>query len=247
MVQQVILVVEDDLNVAEGIRRTLQVDGLNVAVAHNGLRALEWLAESTPSLIIADITMPGMNGYQLYQRVRSNPNWMRIPFIFLTARAESEDIRYGKELGVDDYLTKPIEPEDLLAAVRGRLFRYEQLGKNNSASSREHPAGRYAVGKLIVDLGSWQVVVDDREVKLSPTEFNVLQRLILANGAVVEYDELLGYEDDQVIDIRDTAELLRYHIRNLRQKIKDAGETDDLIKSVRNMGYCLTVKSTRVQ
>ena len=84
--------------------------------------------------------MPGMNGYQLYQRVRKNPEWLWIPFIFLTAKDEAEDIRFGKELGADDYLMKPIRPEDLIAAVIGRLERYRQLEARPQAADLPHKA-----------------------------------------------------------------------------------------------------------
>ncbi len=124
---QTILVVDDEPILLDSLTDTLCLQGFNVLKASNGLEALDILREQLPDLILADIMMPGMNGYQFYQRVRQNPEWLRIPFIFLTAKGESEDVRFGKELGADDYLMKPILPEDLIAAVIGRLERYRQL------------------------------------------------------------------------------------------------------------------------
>ena len=124
---QTILVVDDEPILLDNLRDTLCLQGFNVLKASNGLEALDLLQEQTPDLILTDIMMPGMNGYQFYQRVRQNPEWLWIPFIFLTAKDAPEDVRFGKELGADDYLMKPILPEDLIAAVIGRLERYRQL------------------------------------------------------------------------------------------------------------------------
>jgi DNA-binding response OmpR family regulator len=242
---RIILVVEDDSAIAEGVQRTLESEGFHVELAGNGVAALEWLAHRTPDLIIADIMMPSMNGYQLYQRVRQNPDWVWIPFIFLTAKADLEDIRFAKELGADDYLVKPIEPQDLVAAVWGRLTRYDQLEASSGAPSPKKSSGQYEVGNLRVDLSRREVVVDRQDVKLSPTEFDILQRLILAGGAVVLYEDLLGYDEGDVLGERDAAELLRYHVRNLRQKIKAAGEDAELIVNVRSVGYRLATQPSR--
>ena len=237
---ELILIVEDDVAVADGLRRTLRVEGWRAESFTDGRRALEWMVDHHPDLIVADIMMPGMNGYQFYQRVRGNPDWQWIPFVFLTAKAELEDVRYGRELGVDDYLTKPIEPDDLIAAVRGRLARYQQLGVSARRSGTDHPQGRFQVAVVVVDLASHQVSVDGQDVRLSPTEFGILQRLLLAGGAAVDYDDLLGHEEEDVLDIRDTAELLRYHIRNLRAKLAQASDTLDIIENVRGIGYRLS-------
>ena len=116
-----ILVVDDQPDLLENISLTLESAGHQVLTAGDGVEALAVLQSQPVDLILADIAMPRMNGYQLYERVRENVQWVAIPFLFLTARAMDSDIRYGKELGSDDYLIKPIQPEDLLAAVQGRL------------------------------------------------------------------------------------------------------------------------------
>lgn len=234
-----ILIVEDDPTVSEGIRRTLQAEYFTVRLAEDGLSALEWLTHYTPDLILADVMMPQMNGYQLYQRVRQNPEWLHVPFIFFTAKGEAEDIRYGKELGADDYLTKPVDPEDLVAAVRGRLTRFEQLNDRSQPSESVMPSGRYEFSGVMVDLARRQLFVQDEEVGLSPTEFDVMQRLILAEGAVVAYEDLLGYEEDDLLGERDAADRLRYHIRNIRGKLRAADGPDSIILNVRSVGYRL--------
>ncbi len=124
-----LLVVEDDISLMEGIRDYLESTGYRVVTATNGLEALDLLRkmEQPPDLIISDIGMPQMNGYEFFEAVHQEGRWLAIPFIFLSAKAEKQSVRYGKELGADDYVTKPFEPEDLLAAVRSKLKRTRQL------------------------------------------------------------------------------------------------------------------------
>jgi len=107
-----ILVVDDEPDLLDNISLALEAEDYQVFTANNGSEALEILAAQPVNLILADIAMPDMNGYQLYQQVRQNSAWVLIPFIFLTARTMDSDIRYGKELGVDDYLTKPIRTKE---------------------------------------------------------------------------------------------------------------------------------------
>jgi two-component system sensor histidine kinase/response regulator len=120
-----IFVVEDEAPLREGLKELLQGYGYEVVTTANGQEALDALAQSRPDLILADIMMPVMDGYALYEAVRANPAWDAIPFIFLTALGDKTDIRLGRELGVDDYVVKPFEPEEVLASIRGRLRRVE--------------------------------------------------------------------------------------------------------------------------
>ena len=135
-----ILVVDDNVEFLNGVELTLEMEGYEVWTATNGQVALDKLQSAfrrgiaqekigpgrLPDLILADIMMPLMDGYDFYEKVRANPYLNHIPFIFLTAKSSEADIRIGKELGADDYLTKPFSPEDLLASVRGKLKRAEQ-------------------------------------------------------------------------------------------------------------------------
>ncbi len=124
-----ILVVEDDLNLLEGIQTVLELDHYSVISVENGKQAIAVLSESPvlPDLIVSDIMMPQMDGIQLLREVRKMPDWIKIPFIFLTARSEKADIQRGKQLGVDDYLVKPFDADDLLIAVESRLNRHKTL------------------------------------------------------------------------------------------------------------------------
>lgn len=136
----VVLVIDDQPDLVEGIKFVLEQEDYEVWTAANGQLALNKLEnafkratennsdakKALPDLILADIMMPVMDGYELYDKVRRNPYLNHIPFTFLTAKVDGEAIRQGKEMGVDDYLTKPCAPDDLLASVRGKLKRNEQ-------------------------------------------------------------------------------------------------------------------------
>jgi len=127
MQPQCILVVEDDAAMASGICDVLELAGYDMRVAHNGREALTAIAERQPDVIVSDIMMPEMDGYELFHEVRANPDWLSIPFIFLTAKGQKLDIRLGKTMGAEDYLVKPFDWEDLLVAVRSRLARAQSL------------------------------------------------------------------------------------------------------------------------
>ena len=122
-----ILVVEDDIAMRNGIREILELAGYTVSVASNGKEALGLLEKVPPALIISDIMMPEMDGYRFYERVREDTKWLAVPFIFLTAKGEPADVLRGKSMGVDDYLIKPFEAEELLVVVRSKLERMRQL------------------------------------------------------------------------------------------------------------------------
>jgi signal transduction histidine kinase len=127
MADALIMVVEDDLALLEGIRELLELSGYRALTASNGREALDLLEKELPDLIISDIMMPEMDGYEFHSAVREIGRLTSIPFIFLTARGEKSDIRRGRSSGADDYITKPFDDEDLLAAIRGKLARFEAV------------------------------------------------------------------------------------------------------------------------
>ena len=124
-----LLVVEDDIHLLHGIRDILEIEGYEVLTAANGVDGLDLLQSlpKPPDLIISDIMMPRMNGYEFFDAVRKKNEWVDIPFVFLTAKGEKADIRLGKELGADDYVVKPMDPDDLLVIVRAKLKRHAQI------------------------------------------------------------------------------------------------------------------------
>jgi len=127
MSKETVLIVEDNLALREALKEILIYDDYAVMTASNGAEALEKMSITTPDLILSDIAMPHMDGFAFFQTVRARPEWMAIPFVFLTARGEREDIIKGKDLGAEDYLVKPLSQEELVTAVRARLERSHQI------------------------------------------------------------------------------------------------------------------------
>jgi putative two-component system response regulator len=127
MSQETILIVEDNPILREGLQEMLELDGYEVFTAANGQQALDEMAEYKPDLILSDIAMPVMDGYEFFRAVRARTEWVSIPFIFLTARGEHEDVLAGKDMGVEDYLVKPVTREDLVTVVNSRLERSREL------------------------------------------------------------------------------------------------------------------------
>ncbi|OQY25801.1 MAG: hypothetical protein B6I34_01530 [Anaerolineaceae bacterium 4572_32.1] len=150
-----ILVVEDDLVLRDGICEVLETAEYQVHVASNGEEALQILDDAAPDIIVSDIMMPRMDGYDFYKSVRKNDRWLHVPFIFLTAKGDKEDILRGKSLGVDDYLTKPFDPLELLVVVESKLRRMRKLEakseeKLQKLSEQLSHADRLAtVGKMV--------------------------------------------------------------------------------------------------
>lgn len=236
-----ILVVDDNLHLLEGIRLILEAEGYRVLTALDGVEALAVLQSEPVDLILADIAMPRMNGYQLYERVCKNPQWVAIPFVFLTARAMDSDIRYGKELGADDYLTKPFEPQDVLAVVRGRLRRSQQLAEQSARLAPPAALGARTliVGKLRLDPGQYRVWLDKEPIRLSAREFTLLEYLARRERQVVSPQELIQATHGLDTDHVEAGALLRPLIRSLRRKLGyPVGETG-CIENVRGVGYRL--------
>jgi putative two-component system response regulator len=138
MAQEILLVVEDNHPLREGLREMLGLEGYIVYTAANGREALEKMESITPDLILSDIAMPEMDGYAFFKKVRERLEWIAIPFLFLTARGEKEDVLLGKDMGAEDYLVKPITRKELVTAVRARLDRSQQLNVATLAQSYEH-------------------------------------------------------------------------------------------------------------
>ncbi|HIQ00699.1 MAG TPA: response regulator [Anaerolineales bacterium] len=121
MARECILIVEDYVPLLVALREILEGEGYTVHTAADGVQALEALEEVLPDLIVADVMMPHMDGYGLYEAVRAHPDWASIPFIFLTAKAEQEDVLRGKGLGAEDYITKPFDPRELVRMISACL------------------------------------------------------------------------------------------------------------------------------
>jgi DNA-binding response OmpR family regulator len=234
----IILVVDDAPDLLRNIAEMLQESGYQVLTASDGSEALQVLRARPVDLILTDIAMPKLNGYQLYEQVRLNPKWVHIPFIFLTGRSMSSDIRYGKELGVDDYLVKPMEIEDLTAAVRGKLRRARQL-EQLSVSSPVLAQSELELGRLHINTDQHRVWLGDQPIDLSAREFTLLAYLARHAGQVVSARELIQITHDLETDDKEAGALARPLIRSIRRKLGYAPGDMGCIENVRGIGYRL--------
>lgn len=167
-----ILVVEDHEDVLYNLQITLEFNEYEVLTAKNGEEALKLLLEleTTPDLIISDIMMPKMNGYDLFHQVSSNPLWGSVPFIFLSALATPKDVRFGKMLGVDDYLVKPFNEEDLLAIIKGKIARHQKYANVNAKIDELFTAFKEeTTPSLIANVESIILLLMKWDEKIGPT------------------------------------------------------------------------------
>lgn len=243
--ESLILIVDDDPQLRQGIEVVLESAGYATAAVADGQEALKYLNLQPVSLIVSDIAMPQMNGYQLLERVRRNPAWEKVPFIFLTARGMDSDVRYGKELGVDDYLVKPFESQDLIASVRGKLrWARQEVAEDGRIGTRSDPAeselgGVYRLGRLKIAAAEHRAWIGDEQIKLSPRELRLLEHLARNAGRVVSAQELVMSSHDLKTDNVEAGNLVRPLIRSLRRKLGYSVGEMGCIENVRGAGYRL--------
>ena len=202
-----ILVVEDDKTVYSGIKKLLELQHYSVVIAQNGMEALEKIDESF-SLVIMDIMMPKMDGYTACREIKKIKD---IPFIMLSARGEEYDKLIGFDLGIDDYVTKPFGSEELVARVRSalRTVLYQ-------AHDSELPTGKFQTGDLLIDYEARRVFIGDEEIKLTQTEYNIVDLLSRHPGKMLTYSfivkEVWGYND------MGSTKRLQVNMANIRKK-----------------------------
>ncbi len=221
---KVILVVDDEPRMIGFIRMNLELEEHRVLEAHNGLEALDAVRTQLPDLILLDVMMPDLDGFETLRMLRE---FSDIPVIMLTARGEENDKVRGLELGADDYITKPFGPRELSSRIKA-IFRRLEKPTTDDAILRIDD-------RLSVDFNQREVVVDGDPVKLRPTEYRLLYHLIRNAGWTVPHDQLLqkvwGYE------YRDEAHYVRLYVNYLREKIeKDPGNPQYIITE-RGVGY----------
>ncbi|KAA3663705.1 MAG: DNA-binding response regulator [Chloroflexi bacterium] len=239
-----ILAVDDDPELLYALEMMLKVSGFAVVTAVNGEQALQQL-EQYPDIqvIVADVAMPNMNGYQLFTHVSQNPQWAHIPFIFLTARSLNSDIRFGKELGADDYLIKPVDSADLIASIRGKLKRAKRWSSQTLESTAPPPepndSDDIKLGTLRISLSQHRVWLSNKPIKLSAREFTLLAHLAQQLDHVVPAQTLVGLTHNLDTDAKDAGSLIRPLIRSLRRKLGYPPGDMGCIENVRGVGYRL--------
>jgi len=220
-----ILVVDDEERIVRFIRLNLEQDGFQVEEAFNGKSAMDKLRQTLPDLILLDVMLPDIEGFDVLAMIRENHD---VPIIMLTAKTEEDDRVRGLELGADDYVTKPFSPRELVSRVRAVLRRTESQRANTSTAIDVDE-------RLKLDFDRREVWVDGELVKLRPTEYRLLFHLVQNAGWVVTHDQILakvwGYE------YRDEPHYVRLYINYLRQKLEKDPSDPKYILTERGVGY----------
>jgi two-component system KDP operon response regulator KdpE len=220
-----ILVVDDEQRMIDFIRMNLEIEGFQVLEAANGIDALDMVRKHILDLIILDIMMPQLDGFEMLRMLRE---FSTVPVIMLTAKGEEEDKVRGLELGADDYVTKPFGARELVSRVKAVLRRTQSLLEPGEAIVRIDD-------RLSVDFNRREVIVEGEHIKLRPTEYRLLYRLIENAGWTVPHEQLLakvwGYE------YRDETHYVRLYVNYLREKIEEDPSNPKYILTERGIGY----------
>lgn len=226
MADEKILIVDDEEHIQELIKFNLENNGYKVFCANDGLEALKLAKMELPQLILLDVMLPGMDGYDVCKEIRRDNVISNTPIIMITAKGEELDKILGLELGADDYLTKPFSVRELVARVKAVLRR----------TRTQYPMENvYNFGNVTIDFQKHQVVKNNKKIDLTLKEFELLQVLIKNKGRVMTRDFLLdkvwGYEyigETRTVDV---------HIRYLRKKIEDDDKNPKFVETIRGIGY----------
>lgn len=220
-----ILVAEDELSLNDLLQDALRMNGYETISAKHGLEALRLIREQKPDLVILDINMPQVDGFEVIKKIRKENN--NVPVIVLTARDQKDDKATGFGLGADDFVTKPFGLEELLMRVAAVLRR----------SKNVKPSGNLqVVGKVEIDQNNYRVKVDGKDIDVSPTEFKLLQYLMNNSGRVLTRQQILSAVWG--LDFETDGAILDTYISYLRKKIGNGAG----IRTVRGIGYQIEAK-----
>ncbi len=213
-----VLIIEDEPNIASFAKMYLEAAGYRVSVSHRGDEGLATAERERPALIVLDLMLPGLDGYEVTKRLRTTNHGHGPAIVMLTARDDAVDKVVGLELGADDYITKPFNPRELVARVRAVLRRAD-----GAAAPVEPPPSEpvtHEIDGLRIEIGPREVFIDDKQVQLTPKEFDLLTALVENRGIVLTREQLLervwGFTflgDSRTIDV---------HVRQLRRKLGEA-------------------------
>jgi two-component system, OmpR family, alkaline phosphatase synthesis response regulator PhoP len=226
MAAEKILVVDDEDHIVELISYNLINSGYNVITANNGLDAVRLAKEENPNLILLDLMIPGLDGFDVCKAIRSDINTKEISIIMLTAKGEELDKILGLELGADDYITKPFSIRELLARIKAILRRTKASGGSEEV---------FKANDICINFDRREVSILDRKIDLTLKEFELLEILVKNRGKILTRETLLdkiwGYEyvgETRTVDV---------HIRYLRKKIEADDKNPKFIETIRGVGY----------
>lgn len=223
-----ILVCDDDKEIVKAIEIYLAKEGNNVFKAYDGNECLEILQKNKVQLVILDIMMPKKDGIETINEIREKYS---IPVIMLSAKSEDEDKIKGLDMGADDYVTKPFNPQELIARVNSLLRRYTKLG----SAIEEEEENIFRVGDLEIDDNLKQVKINDQEIKLTPTEYKILKFLTENKGKVYSINQI--YENIWAEDCYGAENIIAVHIRHIREKIEINPKEPKYLKVIWGVGY----------
>lgn len=229
MARETILVVEDDENIQQLVGYNLAKAGFHVLYADNGEQSLIVIKREKPDLIVLDLMLPGLNGFEICKQVRKDPKTKNLPIVMLTAKSEENDMAAGLDIGADDYITKPFSPKVLISRIKAALRRKEGLSDEGIGGKKNT---RISVHGITIDPNRYEVLVDDEVIPLTVTEFSILELLARRPGWVFNRQQIIdgvrGY--DYVI----TPRAVDVQVFGLRKKLGEAGK---YIETVRGIGY----------
>lgn len=223
-----ILVCDDDKEIVKAIEIYLTKEGYNVLKAYDGEECLNVLNNNTIHLIILDIMMPKKDGIETLYEIRKNAS---IPVIMLSAKSEDEDKIKGLNLGADDYVTKPFNPLELIARVNSGIRRYTKLGAIEDTDNKNI----YRTGDLVIDDNLKTVTVDGNNVKMTPTEYNILKFLTKNKGVVYSIEQI--YQNVWSDEAFGAENIIAVHIRHIREKIEINPKDPKYLKVIWGIGY----------
>ncbi|MDO9585054.1 MAG: response regulator [Syntrophales bacterium] len=230
MISKTILVVDDEKDIVELVAFNLAREGYQIAKAYDGHQALQYIRENQPDLVILDLMLPGISGFEICRLIRKKPETEGLPIIMLTAKADSVDKIMGLEIGADDYLTKPFNVRELLARVRAVLRRWE-------IRAEPEDMDKVSFRGLAIDFRTYEVTVEGKKVDLGPTELKLLRFFIMHPGRVYTRDQLLdhvwgneSFVEPRTVDV---------HVSRLRAEIEKDKDNPRYILTVRGFGYKL--------
>ncbi len=223
--EKTILIVEDDMGIRVVLQDTLASQGYDVKTAENGIEGLELAKQLRPDLVILDVMLPMMDGYEICKRIRKEG--ITSPVMMLTVKDEEVDKVLGLELGADDYVTKPFSVKELCARVKAHLRRVEDYQNEMSV---------YRFDNIELDFKKYEARKDGKDLGLTPLEFKILEILIARKGQVVTRDEFLDHVWG-VDNLSVSHRTVDSHIAHIRKKVEDDPSKPQYIRSVHSIGY----------
>ena len=219
-----ILVVDDERDIVEFIQYNLEREGFQVITAYNGYEALEAIKEK-PDLVVLDVMMPGIDGYEVCEKIRLKEQYKNIPILLLTAKTREQDEIYGLELGADDYIPKPVSIQKLIARIKSNI-------RQSDANSPEVSDRIIEVGPIKIDKDAYVVYLNNEKLVFPRKEFEIISYLANKPGKVIPREQLLSsiWGDDVFVGDR----TIDVHVRKIREKLN---KFSNLIETVKGVGY----------